>query len=165
MLPNSAIKLLIVAAACFLSAFAQNTPASVNRQRLETITRRLTSPEFNGRAFKTEDGHKAAGYLVDLFRDAGLKPVAYRSSYLQQVSGVGLNVVGTIEGRDPARAKTGSDSISHRARMGIFTLLREILRKKSVLCSPISLQKRWALQQTGCRPERNLHFPPAIGWV
>jgi len=31
-----------------------------DRRRIEVITRKLTAPEFNGRAFKTEEGLKAS---------------------------------------------------------------------------------------------------------
>jgi tetratricopeptide (TPR) repeat protein len=44
-----------------------------DRQRIEAITRELTAPEFNGRAFKTEEGSKTAGYIAKLFFEAGLR--------------------------------------------------------------------------------------------
>jgi len=65
--------------------------------RIETITRRLVSPEFNGRAFKTDGGRKAADYIAAQFREAGLKPV--RADYPQPIVGGGQNVAGIIEGQ------------------------------------------------------------------
>jgi hypothetical protein len=97
-----------------LATFAQpihETSRSLptDRQRIEAITRKLTAPEFNGRAFKTEGGLKAAGYIDNLFSEAGLRfvqkpeaPVVTRSSYLSLSPGAGAIVFGLVEGRDPA---------------------------------------------------------------
>ncbi|MFN0086592.1 MAG: M28 family metallopeptidase [Blastocatellia bacterium] len=62
--------------------------------RIETITRRLTSPEFNGRAFRSEGGRKAAEYIAAQFRESGLSSVQ-----LQSIAGGGQNVIGMIEGQ------------------------------------------------------------------
>ena len=62
--------------------------------RIETITRRLTSAEFAGRAFRSEGGRKAADYLAAQFRESGLGSVQ-----MQSIAGGGQNVVGIIEGR------------------------------------------------------------------
>jgi hypothetical protein len=72
-------------------------------QRVETITRKLASQEFNGRAFKTEGGRKAADFIAAQFREIGLKPVAGRPNFFQPIAGGGQNVAGIIEGRDAAR--------------------------------------------------------------
>ncbi len=72
-------------------------------QRVETITRKLASQEFNGRAFKTEGGRKAAEFIAAQFREIGLKPAASRSDFFQPIAGGGQNVAGAIEGRDAAR--------------------------------------------------------------
>jgi len=78
-----------------------------DRQRIEAIIRKLTVPEFNGRAFKTEGGFKAAGYIAKLFSEVGLRfvqkpeaPIVTRSSYLSLFPGGGAIVFGMIEGRD-----------------------------------------------------------------
>ncbi|MBK8315582.1 MAG: hypothetical protein IPL01_16835 [Acidobacteria bacterium] len=53
--------------------------------RLETITRKLTSPEFDGRAFKSEGGLKAAQFIAENFKQIGLKPVrSGNDAYLQK---------------------------------------------------------------------------------
>lgn len=62
--------------------------------RIETITRKLTSPEFNGRAFRSEGGRKAAEYVAAQFRESGLS-----SAQLQPIAGGGQNVIGIIEGQ------------------------------------------------------------------
>jgi hypothetical protein len=89
-----------------LGAFAQlSTGQSSQPQRVETITRKLASQEFNGRAFKTEGGRKAAEFIAAQFREIGLKPAAGRSDFFQPIAGGGQNVIGVIEGRDAARKK------------------------------------------------------------
>jgi hypothetical protein len=87
---------------------AQQPAEDVDRQPLETITRKLASPEFNGRSFNAEGGRKAAAYIGGLFRDIGLKfagdrskPASESGSHLRSIPGSGmLNVIGIIEGRD-----------------------------------------------------------------
>jgi hypothetical protein len=87
----------------FLVASAQlSFGQSSQPQRVETITRRLASQEFNGRAFKTEGGRKAAEFIAAQFREIGLKPAAGRSDFFQPIVGGGQNVIGVIEGRDAA---------------------------------------------------------------
>lgn len=81
--------------ALWFASLSQTT--SAQSSRIETITRKLVSPEFNGRAFKSEGGRKAADYLAAQFREAGLKPV--RNAYLQAIAGGGQNVAGLIEGQ------------------------------------------------------------------
>ena len=74
--------------------------------RLETITRKLTSPEFDGRAFKSEGGLKAAQFIAENFKQIGLKPVrSGNDAYLQKIAGGGQNVIASIEGRDPGLKK------------------------------------------------------------
>jgi len=72
-------------------------------QRVEAITRKLASQEFNGRAFKTEGGRKAAEFIAAQFREIGLRPAVGRSDFFQPIAGGGQNVIGMIEGRDAAR--------------------------------------------------------------
>jgi hypothetical protein len=115
MFTRAFIKLAFIASVYFIwpsHTIITQTPAPpVDRQRLETITRKLASPEFNGRVFKTDSGRKAAGYIDGLFREAGLKFAGNRpkltvhsSSYLRVISGTGLlTVIGMIEGQDAGR--------------------------------------------------------------
>jgi len=97
---------LFFSALCF-AAFTRITygrlqAPSPDRQRIETVTRKLTAPEFNGRAYKTDGGRKAAEYIASLFRDAGLKTPAGRGDFIQSIAGSGQNVIGVIVGSDAA---------------------------------------------------------------
>lgn len=83
-----------------------------DRRRIEAITRELSAPEFNGRAFKTEEGLKAAGYIAKLFSEAGLRflqepgaPITSRNSYLASLPDAGAAVFGIVEGRDASLKK------------------------------------------------------------
>ncbi len=76
---------------------AQTGGAVQGRSHLETATRQLTDPAFNGRAFKTEGGRKAAEFIAAQFREAGLKPAG--RDFLQPIAGGGQNVVGLVAGR------------------------------------------------------------------
>ncbi|MBK6795682.1 MAG: hypothetical protein IPG76_02475 [Acidobacteria bacterium] len=78
--------------------------------RLETITRKLTSPEFDGRAFKSEGGLKAAQFIAENFKQIGLKPGSVKDGYLQKIASGGQNVIASIEGRDPGLKKNRSSS-------------------------------------------------------
>jgi len=94
----SAIFLLI---ACWFhhSALAPAVAHPVTAPNIETITKRLTSAEFAGRAFKSDGGRKAASYLATQFREAGLKPATGNNDLLQPIASGGQNVVGFIEGK------------------------------------------------------------------
>lgn len=92
------LAVLFVSALCFVAL----AHASPDRQQIEAVTRKLISPEFNGRVYKTEGGRKAAEYIVSLFRDAGLKALAGRSDLFQSIVSGGQNIIGVIEGRDAA---------------------------------------------------------------
>jgi len=70
----------------------------VGRSSIETSVRRLTSPEFQGRSFRSEGGRKAAEYLAERFREAGLVSPPGVRDHLQPIDGGGQNVVGLIEG-------------------------------------------------------------------
>lgn len=56
---------------------------------VEAITKKLASAEFAGRASKSEGAQKAAEFITQQFREAGLKPI----------SGASPNVAGIIEGK------------------------------------------------------------------
>lgn len=79
-----AILLLLTVVRCVTPARAQaDAPATI-----ETITRKLASAEFAGRAGQTDGGRNAGQYLASALRDAGLKPVP----------NPGQNVAGLLEG-------------------------------------------------------------------
>jgi Peptidase family M28 len=87
--------LILVLWAPWLASLSQTAPPQ--NSRIETITRALVSAEFNGRAFKSEGGRRAAEYLAAQFREAGVKPAG--AGYLQAIAGGGQNVAGLIEGQ------------------------------------------------------------------
>ncbi len=66
-------------------AFVQAQVSSI-----ETITRKLASAEFAGRASKSEGAQKAADFIASQFRDAGLK----------LLPGAAPNVAALVEGRE-----------------------------------------------------------------
>lgn len=77
----------------------------VDRAALMETVRALSSPEFGGRRTGTPGAKAARHYLAGRFQAAGLKP-AFAGTYLQSfrtTSGLdAANVVGIVEGRDPA---------------------------------------------------------------
>ncbi|HMV48664.1 MAG TPA: M28 family peptidase [Blastocatellia bacterium] len=83
--------------ALFFSLAPETGGAAQSRSSLEAVTRQLTDPAFDGRAFKTEGGRKAADFIAAQFREAGLKPVG--SDFLQTLGGGGQNVAGLLTGR------------------------------------------------------------------
>lgn len=93
------IGLVLLLAICgFLApTHSQTSGQPQSRSHLETVTRQLTDPAFNGRAFKTEGGRKAAEFIAAQFREAGLKPAG--REFLQPIAGGGQNVAGLIAGR------------------------------------------------------------------
>jgi hypothetical protein len=102
-----ALPLLVVY--CLLNqAICAQAPTN---QRLAQVIKQLTAVEFDGRVTNTDGSREAATYLAGLFRESGLntdvrmgaKSAGLRSSYSQLIPGVGLNLVGMIEGKDAAR--------------------------------------------------------------
>lgn len=94
--PFNALSLFLVPAFLFCLTL-ETGGAAQSRSPLETVTRQLVDPAFNGRAFKSEGGRKAADFIAAQFRDAGLKPVG--SEFLQPLAGGGQNVAGVLAGR------------------------------------------------------------------
>lgn len=85
----------------FFLLHAQSRQLPPIRKNLETTIRRLTSPEFEGRAFRSDGGRKAAVYLAGIFKQAGLRSPDGVKEYLQPIDGGGQNVVGLIDARGP----------------------------------------------------------------
>lgn len=77
------IRLCILLFAICSSALAQSST-------IETVSRKLASAEFTGRASKSEGGQKAADFITNQFHDAGLK----------LLPGAAPNVAGLIEGKE-----------------------------------------------------------------
>ena len=127
------------------------TPPAANLQtgisqtsKIETITRKLVSAEFNGRAFKTEGGRKAADYLAAQFREAGLKPV--RADFLQPIAGGGQNVAGLIEG--PRKDEFVLIAAHYDAFGGPFTGARDSAAAVAVLIEVARLAAKSTLPRS-----------------
>jgi aminopeptidase N len=103
------------------------TPFSAERM-LQTI-RRLASPAMRGRGFGTPELDRAAEFLVERFRQAGLQPAGdQEGSYLQtwrarggepERAAVLKNVVGMIPGRKAAWAEQSVVVGAHYDHLGL----------------------------------------------
>jgi hypothetical protein len=103
--------------ALLLCLVAVAAPLSAPDAAVETITEAelkehvafLASPELGGR--RDEGGRKAAAWLVERFKEAGLKPLPGKAGWLQEVPGkdggaaLGTNVVGFLPGSDEKLAR------------------------------------------------------------
>jgi hypothetical protein len=103
--------------ALLLCLVAVAAPLSAQDAAVETITEAelkehvafLASPELGGR--RDEGGRKAAAWLVERFKEAGLKPLPGKAGWLQEVPGkdggaaLGTNVVGFLPGSDEKLAR------------------------------------------------------------
>ncbi len=74
---------------------SQAAVASITAEELLSHTRVLASDEFEGRAPGTRGEEKTVEYLVNQFREAGLKPGNPDGSYVQNVPLVGITTRGT----------------------------------------------------------------------
>lgn len=86
-----------------INAFGQN---SIKSETLKKHVFYLASDSLEGRGLGTKSGMKAANYIANYFKDAGLKPVGenYFHPFFVRVGQTmieGRNVVGLIEGSDP----------------------------------------------------------------
>lgn len=86
-----------------LNAFGQE---DIKSEVLKEHVYFLASDELEGRGFGTSSGKKAANYIADYFKEAGLKPVgdSYFHPFMARIGQTmieGRNVVGIIEGSDP----------------------------------------------------------------
>ncbi len=98
-----------VAAPAVVSTAAVGLSPAVSVQGVRQHVEYLAGPELRGRSGR--DAERAAGYLVDSFRQSGLKPLFADNSYYQEIPGspdeqgvtpvMGRNVGGWIPGSDP----------------------------------------------------------------
>jgi hypothetical protein len=103
------VRLLVGIVATFVApvtgppARAQSTLVP-DRSRLESVVKTLASPEMEGR--RGEGARKAAGFLVEEFRQLKLEPL-FQGQYIQEIPAAepgriqGRNVGGVLRGRDP----------------------------------------------------------------
>jgi hypothetical protein len=67
------------------SSLEQGATAQPRSDTIREVTTMLSSKEMEGRGMAQPGGERAAQYLADKFRKAGLKPLGDQSSYLQQI--------------------------------------------------------------------------------
>ncbi|WP_299608659.1 M20/M25/M40 family metallo-hydrolase [uncultured Aquimarina sp.] len=81
---------------------AQSSESKIKASEVETIMNFLASDELEGRDTGSEGLKKAAKYIEDIFKDAGISP--YFDTYLPSFDAKGTetyNVVGYLNGTDP----------------------------------------------------------------
>lgn len=91
--------LLVATAACQ----AQNIDKIINAAEAERIERILSSDEMQGRKTFTAGIDKAAAFIADEFKKAGLQPLSGQQNYLQSFTMVKPNFVsakGTLDGTE-----------------------------------------------------------------
>ncbi|MGI4980298.1 MAG: hypothetical protein ACRYHB_07850, partial [Janthinobacterium lividum] len=69
---------------------AQQEAKSIDAERLRQHDKTLASDAFEGRAPGQPGGEKAAQYIADAFKAAGLEPAGDNGSYFQDVPMVGV---------------------------------------------------------------------------
>src|SRR5688572_7487765 len=83
------------------AAFCQNIDKVINAIEVERIERILSADDMNGRKIFTPGIDKAAAFIADEFKKAGLQPVA-NNSYLQEFAMIRTSFVsagGTVNGK------------------------------------------------------------------
>ena len=69
---------------------AQEEAKSIDPERLRQYDKTLASDAFEGRAPGQPGGEKAAKYIADAFKAAGVEPAGDNGSYFQKVPMVGV---------------------------------------------------------------------------
>jgi hypothetical protein len=77
------LSLLLLSAAATLSSFAQDIDKIINAKEVERIERILSADDMQGRAAFTAGNDKAAAFIADEFKKAGLQTWNKSGSYLQ----------------------------------------------------------------------------------
>jgi len=107
------LKLRFLVFICTLAACAQLSAAEpqVSAEQLRSWLSYLASDEMKGRANGSPEIRKAADWLAERYKEAGMKPAPGRSSYFQhaKITHRGsdelidiINVIGYLEGSDPS---------------------------------------------------------------
>jgi Peptidase family M28 len=69
-----------------LSSEEKRAIAAVDGARTRAVTVELTDDRYEGRGIGQPGGERAARYLAEQFKEAGLKPLGYKNGYLQSVA-------------------------------------------------------------------------------
>ncbi len=79
------VSLVLVLSSLACLSFAQNIDKILNAKEVERIERTLSSDEMQGRATFTPGNDKAAAFIADEFKKAGLKTWNNSGTYIQQI--------------------------------------------------------------------------------
>ncbi|WP_260600384.1 M28 family peptidase [Sphingomonas endolithica] len=108
--------LFLASAALALPAFAQGAPKpAISVDTLKTVTQTLSSDAYEGRAPTTPAEAKTTGYIVERFKQAGLKPGNKGSWYqdvpLVEISASDVTPLTFTGGKTPVTAAYRSDLV------------------------------------------------------
>lgn len=107
------------------TALAQ-LPAAFSASAMMKHVRALSAPEMQGRGLKTEGLDKAADYLEQAFKRAGLKPYEgdrYAQTWQQNVDGIEnsvtlRNIIGVVPGKNPKHQHEALVVTAHYDHLG-----------------------------------------------
>ncbi|MDH4230852.1 MAG: M20/M25/M40 family metallo-hydrolase [Nitrospirota bacterium] len=104
-------------------------PPAFSKERMTGTIGHLAKPEFAGRGLGTEGLDRAAGYIAERFREAGLEPAGdekegYFQTWEEDVEGLGqavrmTNVIGVIPGKNPEFAGQSLVIGAHYDHLGL----------------------------------------------
>jgi acetylornithine deacetylase/succinyl-diaminopimelate desuccinylase-like protein len=97
------LSLLLLSAAATLSSFAQDIDKIINAKEVERIERILSADDMEGRATFTRGNDKAAAFIADEFKKAGLHTWKNSTTHLQSftmVSGTPSSITVKADGAD-----------------------------------------------------------------
>ena len=111
---------LVICLTTLTATTAANAAPRLSKKRLEAHVRHLASRELEGRGVDKPGGLKARQYIIDQFREFGLKPGA-KKGWLQPLTlvGQGANVLGLLRGSDPKLNKEVVIVGAHYDHLGI----------------------------------------------
>jgi hypothetical protein len=75
--------------------------ASISAEQLRQYIEVLANDTLEGREAGTRGGRAAAGYLIERFKQFGLKPAGTAGGYTQEFGNQYRNLLGILEGSDP----------------------------------------------------------------
>ncbi len=104
-------------------------PPAFSRDRMTETVIHLAKPEYAGRGLGTEGLERAAGYIAERFREAGLEPAgdekgSYFQAWEEDVEGLGhairmKNVIGVIPGKKPSLLGQSVVVAAHYDHLGL----------------------------------------------
>ena len=76
--------------------------ASITKDELRVFVDTLADDTFEGREVGSRGGRAAGNYLLKAFEQRGAKPAGDGGTYIQSFNGTARNILGMVEGSDPA---------------------------------------------------------------